>query len=91
MNHIFAAHIGVFMDVYLDDIMVYSDTAADHVRHLKIVIDILQKEQLFLSEHKLQFFVPSLKVLGHIINDNGIAMDPEKVEVDNVRALLPAV
>ncbi len=80
MNYLFAEFIGVFMDVYLDDVVVYSDTAEDHVKHVKIVIDILKREKLFLSDHKLHFFVDHVKTLGHIIDDAGIAMDPEKVD-----------
>ena len=64
MNHIFSPFIGVFMDVYLDDILIYSDTVEDHVRHVKQVINILKREKLYLSESKLHFLAPELKVLG---------------------------
>ena len=80
MNHIFASHIGVFMFVYLDDIIVFSDTIEDHVRHVKMVLDILRKERLFLSPNKMQFFAEELKILGHVINEKGIRMDPHKVD-----------
>jgi len=50
MNHLFSPYIGVFMDVYLDDIVIYSDTPEEHVRHVKLVVDILNHELLFLSE-----------------------------------------
>ena len=42
MNHLFAPYIGVWMDVYLDDIVVYSDTAAEHIEHLKTILDVLK-------------------------------------------------
>src|SRR5204863_9144241 len=42
MNHIFAAYIGVFLDPYLDDICIYSDTIEDHIRHVRTVIDVLR-------------------------------------------------
>jgi hypothetical protein len=80
MNHIFSPFIGIFMDIYLDDIMIYSDSVAEHMEHVKKIIDVLRKEELYLSEHKLQFLVQWLKILGHIINDQGIVMDPEKVD-----------
>jgi hypothetical protein len=84
MNHIFAAYLGVWMDVYLDDIIVYSDTLEEHVEHVKIVIDLLTKEKLYLSKRKLQFLCKELKVLGHVIDVDSIRMDPAKV--DNVLA-----
>lgn len=61
MNHIFAPYIGVFLDVYLDDISVYSDT---------------------LSATKLKFLCTEMKILGRIVDNAGIRMDPDKV--DNV-------
>ena len=42
MNHIFAPYIGVFMDVYLDDIIIYSDTVEDHIKHICIVFGVLR-------------------------------------------------
>ncbi|CDO74639.1 hypothetical protein BN946_scf184822.g2 [Trametes cinnabarina] len=80
MNHIFGPHIGVFMDVYLDDIAIYSDTLEDHVRHVRTVIDILRREQLYLSASKLHFLCREMKVLGRIVDDQGIRMDPDKVD-----------
>ncbi|KAF7371586.1 Transcription factor [Mycena venus] len=80
MNHLFAPYIGKFMDVYLDDIFIYSDTAEDHMKHVKIVIDILRKEKLYLNGSKIHFFVENLNILGHVIDENGIKMDPHKVE-----------
>lgn len=80
MNYLFSAYIGVFMDVYLDDIVIYSNTLEDHIKHVKIVIDILSREKLYLSQKKLQFLCKELKLLGRIIDDQGIRMDPLKVD-----------
>src|SRR5882757_2250439 len=43
MNHIFSDFIGVFMDVYLDDIVIYSDSAEEHVKHVRQVVDRLRE------------------------------------------------
>ncbi|PSS18923.1 hypothetical protein PHLCEN_2v3139 [Hermanssonia centrifuga] len=80
MNHLFGAYIGVFMDVYLDDILVYSDSLPDHIQHVKTIVDILRREQLYLNKDKLKFLCPELKVLGRIVDDTGIRMDPDKVD-----------
>ena len=44
MNHLFSSCIGRFMDVYLDDIVIYSDTLEEHVQHIKLMLDILYQE-----------------------------------------------
>ena len=80
MNHIFGEHIGIFMDVYLDDMIIYSDTLEEHVKHVSIVLQILKKEKLYLSETKLCFLCKEVKILGCVITDDGIQMDPEKVD-----------
>ncbi|GBE85305.1 Retrovirus-related Pol polyprotein from transposon 17.6 [Sparassis crispa] len=81
MNHLFGPYISVFMDVYLDDIVVYSDRLQDHVNHCRTVIDILQREKLYLSATKLHFLCAEMKILGRIVDDDGIHMDPDKVDL----------
>jgi hypothetical protein len=80
MNHLFSSYIRVFMDVYLDDIIVYSDSLEDHVKHCKLIFDILHEQRLYLSEKKMQLLPRRLKILGRIIDDDGIWMDPDKVD-----------
>jgi hypothetical protein len=80
MNFLFSSYIGRFMDIYLDDIIIYSETLEDHVRHVKLVLDILKREQLYLSRSKLHFVVPEVKLLGRVIDNEGIRMDSEKVD-----------
>ena len=67
MNHIFGEHIGIFMDVYLDDIVIYSDMLQDHMKHVIIVLDTLKQEKLYLSEKKLCFLCNKVKILGRIV------------------------
>ena len=68
------------MDIYLDDIVIYSDTLEEHKEHVKLVIDILDKEKLYLSGGKLRFIAPELKLLGRVVDNEGIRMDAEKVD-----------
>ena len=79
MNHIFTPYIGVFMDVYLDDIVIYSNTIEDHMWHIQLVFDVLHCEKFFLGADKMNFFTQKLKLLRHILDEKGIAMDPHKV------------
>ena len=67
------------MDIYLDDIFIYSISLEEHVKHVKLIIDVLKQEKLYLSKKKLQFLTPELRILGQVVNDNGIHMDSDKV------------
>jgi hypothetical protein len=80
MNHLFGEHIGLFLDVYLDNIIIYSDTLEDHVQHVSMVMNILEQEQLYLSKKKLKFLEPVMRILGRVVSDDGISMDPDKVD-----------
>ena len=60
--------------------MIYSDTAEEHITHVKLVLDVLKREKFYLSEHKLNFFSATLRILGHVIDDHGVRMDPDKVD-----------
>jgi Reverse transcriptase (RNA-dependent DNA polymerase)/Retroviral aspartyl protease len=80
MNHIFSPYIGRFLDVYLDDIIIYSDSFKDHIKHVKMAIDILRWEKLYLSLRKLHFLADELHLLGQIVGRDGIRMDPSKVD-----------
>jgi hypothetical protein len=80
MNHIFSAYIRVFMDVYLDDIIVYSRTLKEHLEHCKLIFDTLRKETLYLSEKKLQILPCELRILGRIIDNDGVWMNTAKVD-----------
>ena len=80
MNHIFSSYVGHFLDVYLDDVIIYSDMLDAHVRHCKLAMDVLRTEKLYLSCAKIRFLPEELNLLGRIIDANGIRMDPEKVD-----------
>ena len=64
MNHVFGEYIGDFLDVYLDDIIIYSDSLEDHIKHVCIVLAILRKHRFYLSEKKIKFLCERVKILG---------------------------
>jgi hypothetical protein len=45
MNYLFGEYLGNWMDVYLDDIIIYSDTLHEHIEHVKTVLRILEREK----------------------------------------------
>lgn len=72
VNHIFGEHIRIFMDVYLDDIIIYSDILEEHVNHVKTVLQILMWEKLYLNKKKLHILCKDVKILGWIITNDGV-------------------
>lgn len=79
MTHSFRKHIGIFVHVYLDDIFIYSDSVADHQRHLRIVFETLRENQLYLKASKCDLYSTKMDCLGHIIDDQGLHADSDKM------------
>jgi hypothetical protein len=80
MNDIFRDQLGDFVVVFLDDIMVYSNTFDDHVRHVRIVLDKLREYRLFAKLSKCDFFQKEITYLGHHISRSGVSIDKSKIE-----------
>ena len=81
MNDIFKDQLGDFVVVFLDDIMVYSNTFEDHVSHGWIVLDKLCEYNLFVKLSKCNFFQKKITYLGHHISRSGVSIDKSKIEV----------
>ena len=79
MNDILRPYIDIFVQVYLDDILIYSRTREEHERHIRAVLQALREHQLYAKPSKCKFFKTKVKYLGFIISDEGIKMDPAKI------------
>ena len=71
--------IDITVVVYLDDILIFSFTEADHPQHVKEVLDLLRKAKLYVKLSKCQFIVQTVEFLGFIISTQGIHMDLSRV------------
>ncbi|KAI3815298.1 hypothetical protein L1987_14960 [Smallanthus sonchifolius] len=80
MNRVCKPYLDKFVIVFIDDILIYSKTKADHEEHLRLVLDLLRKEQLYAKFSKCEFWLKEVQFLGHIVNDKGIHVDPAKIE-----------
>ena len=79
MNKIFSKHIGKFILVYLDDILVMSRTPEEHEQHLRIVLQILRENGLKAKLSKCGFNKAELHFFGHAIGKDGVAVDPQRL------------
>ncbi|KAF0892355.1 hypothetical protein E2562_015434 [Oryza meyeriana var. granulata] len=80
MNAVLRPFLRQFVLVFFDDILIYSATWADHLRHLRAVLSMLRQHQLFVKRAKCAFGVSSVSYLGHVISAEGVSMDPAKVQ-----------
>ncbi|WKA00157.1 hypothetical protein VitviT2T_018544 [Vitis vinifera] len=69
------------MEVYMDDMIVKSRSRSDHLAALKRFFKRIQKFKLRLNPKKCTFGVTSWKLLGHMVNEQGIEVDPDKIRV----------
>ena len=80
MNDIFRPCLDKFVVVFLDDILVFSKSPEEHVRHLREVLNLLRKHKLYAKLSKCSFFLSEVEFLGHIVGADGIRTDPNKVK-----------
>ncbi|GJU59867.1 putative reverse transcriptase domain-containing protein [Tanacetum coccineum] len=72
--------IGKFDIVFIDDILIYSKRNQEHKERLKLILELLKKEELYAKFSKCEFWIPKVQLLGHVIYSKGIHMDPAKIE-----------
>ena len=78
MNRIFRPFLDKFVVCYLDDLLVYSRTREEHLQHLRLVFEVLRREQLYAKKSKCLWAQSQVEYLGHIVSADGIRMDPRK-------------
>ncbi len=71
-------YIGKICHVYLDDIIIWSTSVAEHIRNVEKILQALCEHSMFCSPKKTDLFCTTVKFLGHIISINGMEADPKK-------------
>jgi hypothetical protein len=80
LNKVFMDYLDTFVVIFIDDILVYSKSEAEHEKHLKLVLQMLRKHKLYAKLSKCEFWIDEVPFLGHVISKGGIAVDPSKVK-----------
>ncbi|GJT05981.1 putative reverse transcriptase domain-containing protein [Tanacetum coccineum] len=80
MNRVCKPYLDKFVIVFIDDILIYSKSKKEHEGHLRQILKLLKKEELYAKFSKCEFWIPRVQFLGHVIDCQGIHVDPAKIE-----------
>ncbi|GJW03702.1 putative reverse transcriptase domain-containing protein [Tanacetum coccineum] len=80
MNRVCKPYLDKFVIVFIDDNLIYSKSKEEHAEHLKLILELLKKEELYNKFSKCEFWLSKVQFLGHMIDSEGIHVDPTKIE-----------
>nr|GEX21678.1 putative reverse transcriptase domain-containing protein [Tanacetum cinerariifolium] len=80
MNRVCKLYLNKFVNVFIDDILIYSKSKVEHEEYMKTILGILKEEQLYAKFLKCDFWLDYEQFLGHVIDSEGVHVDPSKVK-----------
>nr|GEZ08465.1 putative reverse transcriptase domain-containing protein [Tanacetum cinerariifolium] len=79
MNRVCKPYLDKFIIIFIDDILIYSKEKEEHEKHLKTILELLKREQLYAKFSKCDFWLESVQFLRHVIDSEGVHVDPAKI------------
>ena len=79
MNRVCKPYLDKFVIVFIDDILIYSKNKKEHEGHLRTILELLRKEKLYAKFSKCDFWIRKVQFLGHVIDSQGLQVDPSKI------------
>ncbi|GJT89869.1 putative reverse transcriptase domain-containing protein [Tanacetum coccineum] len=80
VNWVCKPYLDKFVIVFINDILIYSKSKQEHKEHLKLILELLKKEELYAKFSKCEFWIPKVQFLGHVIDSKEIHVDPTKID-----------
>jgi hypothetical protein len=98
MNNVLSKFLDKFKLVFIDDRLIYSKNREEHEEHLRLVLQVLREHHLYAKLNKCDFFQKQIHCLGHVLSEEGVAIDPDKImsimewptpkDVSNIRSFM---
>nr|GFC73841.1 putative reverse transcriptase domain-containing protein [Tanacetum cinerariifolium] len=80
MNWVCKPYLDKFVIVFIDDILRYSKDEKEHEEHLMAILELLKEKELYAKFSKREIWIPKVQFLGHVIDSQGIHVDPAKIK-----------